>query len=133
MPLNVIVIDDSPLQLLLVARLIEKNPELTLLGAYANPLLGLVAVNSAAVDLVLLDVEMPEMDGFEFKAQLEKEVSVVMNSTKAIFQEQACKAGAFDFLQKPISAADLKATVSKMATLKKYLVPETKSITSIAS
>ena len=59
MKLNVIIIDDSAVQLTLASKLIQQNECLNLLGAYADPFLGLNAVNNEKVDLVLLDVEMP--------------------------------------------------------------------------
>ena len=132
MKLRVIAIDDSPVQLLIAARLIAQNKHLTLLGAYANPLLGLMAVNSMEVDMVLLDVEMPEMNGFELKAQLTKQVPVVMNSTRPAFEPMAYGAGASDFLSKPLTASRLEGTVSKIRKSKESEVNE-KVVMAIAS
>ncbi|NHF58728.1 response regulator [Flavobacteriaceae bacterium TP-CH-4] len=132
MKLRVIVIDDSPVQLLMAARLIAQNEHLTLLGAYANPLLGLMAVNSMEVDMVLLDVEMPEMDGFELKAQLTKQVPVVMNSTRPTFEPMAFEAGASDFLSKPLTASGLEGIVSKIRKSREIELNE-KVVTAIAS
>ena len=114
MKLNIIVIDDSPIQLMIASKLIQQNDNLNLLGAYSNPILGLRAVNNASVDVVLLDVEMPEMDGFSFKKSIDKEVPVIMNSTRKSFSKKAKNAGVLDFLAKPLSAMKLRKAVSKL-------------------
>ncbi len=114
MKLNVIVIDDSPIQLLIASKLIQKNECLTLLGSYTNPTLGLAAVNSMDVDIVLLDVEMPKMDGFSFKKGINKEVPVIMNSTRSSFKSEALRSGVMDFLCKPLNATKLGSAVSKI-------------------
>lgn len=114
MKLNVIVIDDSPIQLLLASKLIQQNKNLTLIGSYANPTLGLAAVNSMDVDIVLLDVEMPKMDGFSFKKNIVKEVPVIMNSTRSSFKRKALRLGVLDFLCKPLNASKLGNAVSKI-------------------
>ncbi len=120
MKLNVIVIDDSPIQLLIASKLIQQNHHLTLMGSYTNPTLGLVAVNSMNVDIVLLDVEMPGMDGFSFKKGIEKEVLVIMNSTRSSFESAALNAGVLDFLSKPLSASKLGSAVSKICVEQPY-------------
>lgn len=114
MPLNIIVIDDSPVQLLMSSKLIQQNKRLKLLGAFTNPFLGLRAVNTMDVDIVLLDVEMPEIDGFSLKKMFKKPVEVIMNSTRPIFELQAYSQGAIDFISKPVNSKRLDSAVSKV-------------------
>lgn len=114
MQLNIIVIDDSPVQLLISSKLIQQNKRLNLLGAFTNPFLGLKAVNIMDVDIVLLDVEMPEIDGFSLKKMFKKPVEVIMNSTRPIFELQAYSHGAVDFMNKPLSSKRLDSSVSKV-------------------
>ncbi|WP_422081005.1 LytR/AlgR family response regulator transcription factor [Ulvibacterium sp.] len=114
MLLNIIVIDDSPMQLLMSSKLIQQNKRLKLLGAFTNPFLGLRAVNTMDVDIVLLDVEMPEIDGFSLKKMFKKPVEVIMNSTRPIFELQAYSQGAIDFINKPLNGKRLDSAVSKL-------------------
>lgn len=118
MRLNVIVIDDSVLQLTLSSQLIKKNADLNLLGAYSDPYLGLKAVNEQDVDVVLLDVEMPEIDGFSLQKLFKDSVEVVMNSTKDCFELQAYMSGAIDFLLKPLSPKQIARAVRRVDEMK---------------
>jgi DNA-binding NtrC family response regulator len=131
MKLNVIVIDDSAVQLVLSSKLIEKNKHLNLVGTFANPFLGLNAVNTGDVDLVLIDVEMPEIDGFSLQKLFKKSVEVVVNSTRPTFELQAYSNGAIDFLAKPLSASRLDLTISRVLELKRMLAFE-KSMHTVA-
>ncbi|WP_430906074.1 LytR/AlgR family response regulator transcription factor [Maribacter sp. 2-571] len=132
MILNVIVIDDSPLQLLHAVKYVERHENLRLLGAYANPLLGLLAIESAAVDLILLDVEMPEMTGFELKSHLSRDTAVVMNSSEPRFKEVAMGTGAFDFLSKPLKFDAFESTIDRLIQ-HRFSVPVPHFVRAIAS
>ena len=133
MNLNAIVIDDSPVQLLIASRLIQRNKHLNLLGAYTNPYLGLSAINSMEVDVVILDIEMPEIDGLSLIKFFDEQVKVIMNSTKPSFEFQAYTSGASDFLCKPLSASSLDFSISKILAGDKYSLISEKVFTAIAS
>ncbi len=121
MKLNVIIIDDSLVQLALSSMLIRKNEHLNLLGIYSDPFLGLQAANQQNVDVVLLDVEMPEIDGFSLQKQLKDSVEVIINSTRASFELQAYINGAIDFLQKPLTAPKINGAVARVLEMKRIL------------
>jgi len=133
MKLNIIVIDDSAVQLALSSKLIEQNKHLNLVGAFQNPFLGLSAVNDQNVDLVLLDVEMPEIDGFSLQKLFKESVEVIMNSTKVSFEFQAYVNGAIDFLEKPLTATKINSAVSRAVELKRILTIQETPATTIAS
>ncbi len=121
MKLNVIIIDDCPIQLAISTKLVKLNDNLNLLGAYLNPFMGLNAINSNEVDMVLLDVEMPEIDGFSVHKLIAKPVEVVMNSTRAAFQLQSYLNGAIDFIQKPLNVKKLNGAVLRVIEMKRIL------------
>lgn len=124
MKLNVIVIDDSAVQLTLSSKLIEKNDHLNLVGSYSDPFLALSAVNNEDIDLVLLDVEMPEIDGFSLQKLFKKSVDVIINSTRASFEIEAYSNGAIDFIAKPLSASRLGKATFRVLELKQMLTFE---------
>lgn len=132
MRLNVIVIDDSVLQLTLSSQLIKKNPNLNLLGAYSDPYLGLKAVNQHDVDVVILDVEMPEIDGFSLQKLFKDSVEVVMNSTRGCFELQAYVNGAIDFLLKPLSASKITRAVRRVDEIKEIMATENAVMASVS-
>ena len=133
MKLNVIVIDDSLVQLALSSNLIKKNKHLNLLGAYSDPFLGLKAANDQDVDVILLDVEMPKIDGFSLQKMLKNSVEVIINSTRASFELQAYINGAIDFLQKPLTAPKINGAVNRVLEMKRILSVQKPVTSSIAS
>ena len=133
MPLNVIIIDDSAVQLAISSKLIQKNKHLNLMGTYSNPFLGLTAINDPnnEIDLVLLDVEMPEIDGFSLQKLFRKSVAVIINSTRPSFESQAYENGAIDFMAKPLNATKINISIAKLLKSKVELLDSV--ITTIAS
>jgi len=135
MKLNVIIIDDSAVQLAISSKLIQQNKHLNLVGTFANPFLGLSAVNDNDndIDLVLLDIEMPEIDGFALQKLFNKSVEVIMNSTRPSFELQAYSNGAIDFLAKPLSVSRLDLAVSKVFELIQILAVQEPALSTYAS
>ncbi len=133
MPLNVIVIDDSAVQLAISSKLIQKNEHMNLVGTYTNPFLGLNAINDPnnEIDLVLLDVEMPEIDGFSLQKLFRKSMAVIINSTRPSFESQAYENGASDFMAKPLNATKINISIAKLLKSKVELLDSV--ITTIAS
>ena len=134
MKFNVIIIDDSPLQLSISSHMVNKNENLNLVGSYSNPFLGLDAVNNSDVDLVLLDVEMPQIDGFSLQKLFTREVIVIINSTKPTYEAKAYSRGAVDFLHKPLRAEQLKCSINKviLSKTRRKLFIKKNEITTIA-
>jgi len=133
MKLNIVIIDDSKVQLALSSKLIEKNEHLNLVGTYTNPFLGLNAINSQDVDVVLLDIEMPEIDGFALQKLFKDNVDVVMNSTRPSFEIQAYSNGAIDFLAKPLTSSRLELAVARVLEMKRLLAFDKQIVRSCAS
>ena len=121
------------MQLALSSKLIEKNEHLNLVGTYTNPFLGLNAINSQDVDVVLLDIEMPEIDGFALQKLFKDDVDVVMNSTRPSFEIQAYSNGAIDFLAKPLTSSRLELAVARVLEMKRLLAFDKQIVRSCAS
>lgn len=132
MKLNVIIIDDSPLQLRLSSQLIEKNSNLNLIGTYLNPFSGLDAVNNSVVDIVLLDIEMPEIDGLTLYKLFKKKVDVIINSSRGSYEATAIYAGATDFLCKPLIESKFNAAIDKLIMAENHIEAKEDSITPFA-
>lgn len=116
MKLRSIIIDDSPLQQTLLAKLIDNNPNLTLSGKYNNALEANRDVINGGVDVMFLDIEMPLLSGFDFLESLEKPPQTILISKKP---DYALKAFDYDiayYLLKPISSANFNLAVKKLIT-----------------
>jgi two-component system chemotaxis response regulator CheB len=110
---RVVVVDDSALVRGLLAEIINRQNDMTCVGAAADPLLAREMIRNLNPDVITLDVEMPRMDGIDFLSKLMRlrPMPVVMVSTLtergAEVTLRALELGAVDFVAKPkIGVAD---------------------------
>lgn len=109
---KILIIDDSPFTRKLIKDMIEEEPDLEVIDTASNGLEGLKKVLKQKPDLITLDLEMPEMDGFTLlrfiMAQQPTPVIIVssLNSSEDVFK--ALELGAIDFVTKPTSKASYK-------------------------
>jgi two-component system chemotaxis response regulator CheB len=113
MKTRVVVVDDSALVRGLLAEIINSQPDMSCIGAAADPLAAREMIRSLDPDVITLDVEMPRMDGLDFLARLMRlrPMPVVMVSTLtergAEATLRALELGAVEFVAKPrIGVAD---------------------------
>jgi DNA-binding NtrC family response regulator len=119
---TLLVIDDEPNILTTVRRALELE-DYRVEVAGSGPI-GLKKLGECDIDLVLLDVVMPEIDGLEVLRRIRAahpEVSVVMMSGNASIETavQATKGGAHDFIEKPLSSDKLLLTVQNALSFAK--------------
>jgi two-component system chemotaxis response regulator CheB len=110
---RVVVVDDSALVRSLLTEIINRQPDMTCVGAAADPLVAREMIRELNPDVITLDIEMPRMDGIDFLAKLMRlrPMPVVMVSTLtergAEVTMRALELGAIDFVAKPkIGVAD---------------------------
>lgn len=106
--LRVLIVDDTIVYRRIMGEIVESYGEAQVVGTAPHGRLALAKMQQTPVDLVLLDVEMPEMNGLETLREIRKtypDVSVVMvsgtNMSSAEITLQALEQGALDFLHKP--------------------------------
>jgi two-component system LytT family response regulator len=112
---RVVVVDDEALARERVVALVRDAPELELVGEASHGLEALDLIASAAPDLVFLDVEMPELSGFDVAAALESATMPGLVFITA-YEEYAMKAfevDAIDYLQKPVTPERFDAAVRR--------------------
>lgn len=107
-PIKVLVVDDSALMRNLIGRIVESDPELTLVGKAMNGAFALKKLDTLDVDIIVLDLEMPEMNGIEFlKKRKEQGIDIpviILSSVArrgAAITLEALELGAADFIKKP--------------------------------
>jgi putative two-component system response regulator len=122
---TVLIVDDEPRNIKLLETLLHAEGYATVIASNGKDALALAA--SEKPDLVLLDVMMPDMDGFETVARLKgdpqtKRVPVIMVTAldDRASKQRALEAGAEEFLSKPIDHADLTVRVRNLLRLKEY-------------
>jgi two-component system LytT family response regulator len=102
-PLRVVVVDDEPLARSGMCGLVARDPELTLVAQCADGAEAVAAIAGLRPDLVLLDVQMPEMDGFEVLREVGPARMPVVVFVTAFdrFALRAFDVAAVDYLLKP--------------------------------
>ncbi|MBQ0937169.1 protein-glutamate methylesterase/protein-glutamine glutaminase [Ideonella paludis] len=110
---RVVVVDDSALVRSILSEIINRQPDMTCVGAAADPFIAREMIRNLNPDVITLDVEMPRMDGIDFLSKLMRlrPMPVVMVSTLtergAEVTMRALELGAVDFVAKPkIGIAD---------------------------
>ena len=110
---NVIIVDDEPLALDVLETYIEKLPELNLLERCTNALEANEALNKHQVDLMFLDIQMPQLTGIDFLRTLTNPPLVIFTTAYDNYAIEGFELDAIDYLLKPISLDRFMKAVNK--------------------
>jgi len=114
MKLRVIIVDDEPLARERLQHLLSKETDIEVIAECADGPAAVEAVRQHSPDLLLLDVQMPGMDGFEVLRALEQPLpSVVFVTAYEQHAVRAFEARALDYLLKPTTKARLRETLTR--------------------
>jgi len=113
--LAVLVVDDEPLARERVVQLVEAMPGLELAGEARNGVEALDLIDSVRPDLVLLDVEMPGLTGFEVVTALDRSElpGVIFVTAYDHYAVKAFDVGAIDYLLKPVTRARFAEAIER--------------------
>ena len=115
MEIRTVVADDEPLARAKLRVLLKDEPDVRILAECANGLETIQAVRTYRPDLLLLDVEMPEIGGFEVLQALEPEETpfVIFTTAYNDYAVRAFEAEALDYLLKPFAEERLREAVGR--------------------
>lgn len=114
MKLNCVIIEDEPLARNLITEYVKKVPSLNLLEAFSNPLEALDALRTLAVDVLFLDVQMPEITGISLLKVLKKRPLVVLTTAYSEYALEGYELDVADYLLKPITFERFLKSVDKI-------------------
>ena len=103
MTLNCAIIDDEPLALEMMSGYVQKTPFLSLSGSYGSAVQAIKSLRDNPVDLLFLDIQMPELSGLEFAKVLPKQTKVVFTTAFQQYAIDGYEAEALGYILKPIS------------------------------
>lgn len=114
--IEVILIDDEPKSLIALEwELTNFSSNIKVIEKFVNPEMAIHFLKSNQVDGVFLDIEMPQMDGFQFLEKVKtRDFAVIFTTAYDQYAIQAIKERALDYLLKPIDTDDLKKTIDKI-------------------
>jgi two-component system, LytTR family, response regulator len=103
MSIHCLIIDDKPLAIDILADYTGKTPFLKLMGSTTNPIEGLSMIRQQPIDLVFLDIQMPELTGIQFMTALGKQCKVILTTAYPEYALQGFEHDVIDYLLKPVS------------------------------
>ena len=118
MKISCIAIDDEPLALDLLSKFIKQTPFLELLGGFSNAIEALSFINQNVVNLVFMDIQMPDLSGMELARVLDGkknsgDTRVIFCTAYHQFALEGYKVDALDYLLKPYSYEDFLTAATK--------------------
>lgn len=113
MQLSCVIVDDEPLAVSLLESYVLKTPFLELKGTYTNAVDALSALSVEPVDLLLLDIQMPDLTGLEFSRMVGENTRIIFTTAFEQYALDSYKVNALDYLLKPISYPDFLQSATK--------------------
>lgn len=113
--INCLVVDDEELARTLLKNYIARLPHLALAGECKNPLDALDRLNQERVDLIFLDIQMPELTGTEFIKTLSNKPLVIFTTAYPDYALEGYALDVVDYLLKPIGFDRFLLAVNKAA------------------
>nr|WP_315164735.1 LytTR family DNA-binding domain-containing protein [uncultured Flavobacterium sp.] len=118
MILKCIAVDDEPLALQIIVSYIEQTPSLSLVGQFSNAIEALKAIHEQDIDLLFLDIRMPDINGIELAKIVEQyrvkgNLRIIFTTAFDQYALDGYKVDALDYLLKPFSFVDFSKSVAK--------------------
>jgi two-component system response regulator LytT len=125
MILNCIAVDDEPLALGLVCSFIEQTPFLKLIGSYASAVEALTGLQEQSIDVIFLDIQMPDLNGMELARVLDSRSKnkprIIFTTAFNQFALQGYRVDALDYLLKPFNYEEFLHAATKALTYAELL------------
>jgi two-component system LytT family response regulator len=109
-----IVIDDEDAAIEVLQHFILLVPYLSFAGGYISPLEGLQAINEQDIDLVFLDIQMPEITGLDLIKNIKTDCKVILTTAYSQFALDGYELNVADYLLKPIAFPRFVSAVEKV-------------------
>ena len=113
MKIKCVIVDDEPLAVELLASYVAKIPFLELMGKYTNATDALKGITEQPVDLLFLDIQMPEVNGLELSRMVPEATRIVFTTAFQQYAIDGYRTNALDYLLKPITYANFLEACTK--------------------
>jgi DNA-binding LytR/AlgR family response regulator len=121
--LTCLIVDDEPLARNLLTEYVRKIPYLELVDVCANPLLAMEVLRQQPVDLLFLDIQMPEITGLTLLKVLQQKPLVVLTTAYSEYALESYDLDVVDYLLKPITFDRFLRAVEKASQRKNAAAP----------
>lgn len=113
MMLNCLIVDDEPLALDLMESYVKRVPFLELVGRCGSAIEVLSVIKEKSIDLIFLDIQMPELNGLELSRMLDSRTKVIFTTAFEQYALDGFRVDALDYLLKPISFPEFLKAADK--------------------
>lgn len=122
--MNCIIVDDDEASVNVFLQMVKQVEYLEVIQTCSNPLEAMDTLNRNEVDVMFLDIEMPEMSGMEMLKALDKKPQVILTTSHKEYALDAYELNVIDYLVKPIKLPRLLKALSKVKHPKDTLKAE---------
>lgn len=112
--MRAVIVDDERLARKELRRLLDEHPEIEIIGECSNGMEAIEFINANKPDLVFMDIEMPELNGFEVLEKIDKTPAIVFVTAYNDYALKAFEVNALDYVLKPVDPERLKETIAKL-------------------
>lgn len=134
MLMNCIVVDDDDLSRLIVSRCVEQTDFLKLVKLCSNAIEASKILRAEKVDLIFLDIQMPEMTGIEFIKNFKEKPQIILITSHDEYAVEAFEQDVTDYIMKPVNYGRFLKAVTKAKEIfdakrnQTHAAPEDKNI-----
>lgn len=118
MKLRAYLVDDEPLALARLRRLLEHSERVEVIGSSTVPEEAVLALTADPPDVCFLDIHMPRLSGFDVLAKLSRQPIVIFTTAYDRYALQAFGVNSVDYLLKPVDPEPLERALKKVETLR---------------
>jgi DNA-binding LytR/AlgR family response regulator len=112
-PIQVLIVDDEPLARDILETYLQKTPDVQLAGSCKNALEAFSFLSRQQVDVMLLDINMPEISGMDFLKTLKNPPAIIFTTAYSQYAVESYELNALDYLLKPISFERFLKAINK--------------------
>jgi len=116
MKIKCVAIDDEPLALKQIGAYMERTPFFETIALCSNAFEALQFIREGEVDLLFVDINMPDLNGLDFVKSLERKIPVIFTTAYSEYAIDGFQVDALDYLLKPISYASFLKSSNKAKT-----------------
>ncbi len=111
--IGALIVDDEELARQVLRELLQGHPEIQILGECANGFEAVKAVAESKPDIILLDVQMPKLSGFDVLELIEQDVAIIFVTAYDQYAMKAFEVHAVDYLLKPVGQERFEAALER--------------------
>ncbi len=123
-PVNCIIVDDEPVAREVLENHLGKIDSIHVIASCKSAIEAFKIINVQPVDLVFLDINMPEISGLSFAKSISKEIKIIFTTAYREYAVEGFDLKAIDYLLKPISFERLQQGINKFFEESTFIVPK---------